>query len=120
MEEQDARKVWQKVAANRFADMLHNMKTAARKASGGIDDPLQWKGHGPPTIRSDVWDAMCDKWAGHEFQNRSAKAAQNRAKMPDAHLHTGGSRTFGSHLKKMVTHQYIYCQFYKYCCIPVK
>ena len=107
MEENDARKVWQKVAANRFADMLHNMKTAAKKASGVIDDPLQWKGHGPITIRRDYWDEMCDKWAGDAFRNRSAKAAQNRAKMPEAHLHTGGSKTFGSHLKKMVTHQYI-------------
>ena len=93
------------------------MKTATIKASGRIHDPLQWKGHDPPTIRLDYWDAMCDKWVGHEFWNRLAKAAQNRAKMPDAHLHTGGSRTFRSHEKKTVAHQYIYCQIYKYWCI---
>ena len=45
------------------------------------------------------------------FETAQAKAAQNRAKMPDAHLHTGGSRTFGSHQKKMVTHQIYIVKF---------
>jgi hypothetical protein len=99
--------VWQKVAANRFADTLHNMKTTAKKATGEIDDPLQWKSHGPATVRRDYWEGMCDKWASNDFRNRSAKAAQNRAVMFDAHLHIGGSRTFGSYQKKMVSYQYI-------------
>ncbi|MQM18367.1 hypothetical protein Taro_051357 [Colocasia esculenta] len=49
----------------------------------------------------DYWDAMCDQWATQEYQARSAIATQNRAKMPEASLHTGGSITFGCHKKRM-------------------
>ncbi|MQM05116.1 hypothetical protein Taro_037922 [Colocasia esculenta] len=68
---------------------------------GGVADPLQWKGHDPPAIRKDYWDAMCDQWATQEYQSRSAIATQNRAKMPEASLHTSGSITFGCHKKRI-------------------
>ncbi|MQL96545.1 hypothetical protein Taro_029222 [Colocasia esculenta] len=58
-------------------------------------------GHGPPAIRKDYWDAMCDQWATQEHQARSTIATQNRAKMPEASLHTSGSITFGCHKKRM-------------------
>ncbi|MQL68128.1 hypothetical protein Taro_000399 [Colocasia esculenta] len=54
----DARTTWNKIAANRFTDYLNKHKAAAKKASGNFDDPLMWKGHGPPAIRRDYWDAM--------------------------------------------------------------
>ncbi|MQM22255.1 hypothetical protein Taro_055305 [Colocasia esculenta] len=44
---------------------------------------------------------MCDQWVTQEHQSRSAIATQNRAKMPDASLHTSGSITFGRHKKTM-------------------
>ncbi|MQM05133.1 hypothetical protein Taro_037938 [Colocasia esculenta] len=59
----NARITWNIIAANRFTDYLNKHKAATKKASENFDDPLMWKGHGPPTIRRDYWDAMCDKWA---------------------------------------------------------
>ncbi|MQM20152.1 hypothetical protein Taro_053167, partial [Colocasia esculenta] len=91
----DARTTWNKIAANRFTDYLNKHKAAAKKASGNFDDPLMWKGRGPPAIRRDYWDAMCDKWAMEDFRHRSKIAAENRTKMHEATLHTSGSINFG-------------------------
>ncbi|MQL81308.1 hypothetical protein Taro_013762 [Colocasia esculenta] len=91
----DARTTWNKIAANRFTDYLNKHKAAAKKASGNFDDPLMWKGHGPPAIRRYYWDAMCDKWATEDFRHRSRIATENRTKMPEATLHTSGSISFG-------------------------
>ncbi|MQL86951.1 hypothetical protein Taro_019474 [Colocasia esculenta] len=44
---------------------------------------------------------MCDQSATKEYQSRLAIATQNRAKMPEASLHTSGSITFGCHKKRM-------------------
>ncbi|MQL79662.1 hypothetical protein Taro_012088, partial [Colocasia esculenta] len=83
----------------------HTEKELAKRAVGGVADPLQWKGHDPPAIRKDYWDAMCDQWATQEYQSRSAIATQNRAKMPEASLHTSGSITFGRHKKRMESYE---------------
>ncbi|MQM14671.1 hypothetical protein Taro_047607 [Colocasia esculenta] len=58
-------------------------------------------GRGPPAIRRDYWDAMCDKWATEDFRHRSRIAAENRTKMPEATLHTSGSISFGRQKRKM-------------------
>ncbi|MQL75508.1 hypothetical protein Taro_007875, partial [Colocasia esculenta] len=100
-QEEDARIAWEKVAGRRFSDYLTKKKELAKRAVGGVADPLQWKSHGPPAIRKDYWDDMCDQWATQEYQARSAIATQNRAKMPEASLHTSGSITFGCHKKRM-------------------
>ncbi|MQM01924.1 hypothetical protein Taro_034683, partial [Colocasia esculenta] len=97
----DARTTWNKIAANRFTDYLNKHKVAAKKASGNFDDPLMWKGRGPPAIRRDYWDAMCDKWATEDFRHRSKIAAENRTKMPEATLHTSSSISFGRQKRKM-------------------
>ncbi|MQM00068.1 hypothetical protein Taro_032796 [Colocasia esculenta] len=97
----DARTTWNKITANRFTDYLNKHKTAAKKASRNFDDPLMWKGHGPPTIRRDYWDAMCDKWAMEDFQHRSRIAVENQTKMPEATLHTNSSISFGRQNNKM-------------------
>ncbi|MQM07635.1 hypothetical protein Taro_040477 [Colocasia esculenta] len=97
----DARTTWNKIAANRFIDYLNKHKAAAKKASGNFDDPLMWKGCGPPAIRRDYWDAMCDKWATEDFRHRSRIAAENWTKMPEATLHTSGSISFGRQKRKM-------------------
>ncbi|MQL68814.1 hypothetical protein Taro_001099 [Colocasia esculenta] len=96
----DARTTWNKIAANRFTDYLNKHKAAAKKASGNFDDPLMWKGRGPPAIKRDYWDAMCDKWATEDFRHRSKIAAENRTKMPEATLHTSGSICFGRKKEK--------------------
>ncbi|MQL92171.1 hypothetical protein Taro_024792 [Colocasia esculenta] len=97
----DARTTWNKIVANRFTDYLNQHKAAAKKASGNFDDPLMWKGRGPPAIRRDYWDAMCDKWATEDFRHRSKVATENRTKMPEATLHTSGSISFGRQKRKM-------------------
>ncbi|MQM19561.1 hypothetical protein Taro_052567 [Colocasia esculenta] len=48
---------------------------------------------------------MCNQWATQEYQARSAIATQNRAKMPEASLHTSGSITFGCHKKRMESYE---------------
>ncbi|MQM08643.1 hypothetical protein Taro_041500 [Colocasia esculenta] len=98
----DARTTWNKIAANRFTDYLNKHKAAAKKASGNFDDPLMWKGRGPPAIRRDYWNAMCDKWATEDFRHRSRIAAENQTKMPEATLHTSGSKSFERQKRKMV------------------
>ncbi|MQL73399.1 hypothetical protein Taro_005762 [Colocasia esculenta] len=97
----DARTTWNKIAANRFTDYLNKHKAVAKKASGNFDDPLMWKGRGPPAIRRYYWDAMCDKWATEDFRHRSRIAAENRTKMPEATLHTSGSISFGRQKRKL-------------------
>ncbi|MQL95379.1 hypothetical protein Taro_028046 [Colocasia esculenta] len=97
----DARTTWNKIAANRFTNYLNKHMAAAKKASGNFDDPLMWKGRGPPAIRRDYWDAMCDKWVTKDFRHRSRIAAENRTKMPEATLHTSGSISFGRQKRKM-------------------
>ncbi|MQL92206.1 hypothetical protein Taro_024830 [Colocasia esculenta] len=100
-QEEDVRIAWEKVAGRCFYDYLTKKKELAKRAVGGVADPLQWKVHGPPAIRKDYWDAMCNQWATQEYQAHSAIATQNRAKMPEASLHTSGSITFGCHNKRM-------------------
>ncbi|MQL77061.1 hypothetical protein Taro_009469, partial [Colocasia esculenta] len=97
----DARTTWNKIAANRFTDYLNKHKAAAKKASGNFNDPLMWKGHSPPTIRRDYWDAICDKWAMEDFRHRSRIAVENRTKMFEVTLHTSGSISFGRQKRKM-------------------
>ncbi|MQM21097.1 hypothetical protein Taro_054130 [Colocasia esculenta] len=91
-----------------------------KEGSGWVADPVQWKGNGPPAIREDYWDAMCDQWATQEYQSRSAIATQNQAKMPEASLHTSGSITFGCHKKRMeeeagdpVAYTELFCRTHK-------
>ncbi|MQL76712.1 hypothetical protein Taro_009106 [Colocasia esculenta] len=119
-QEEDARIAWENVAGRCFSDYLTKKKELAKRAVGGVADPLQWKGHSPPTIRKDYWDAMCDQWATQEYQSRSAIATQNRAKIPDASLHTSGSITFGRHKKRMeeeacgpVAYTELFCRTHK-------
>ncbi|MQL91149.1 hypothetical protein Taro_023753 [Colocasia esculenta] len=100
-QEEDARIAWKKVAGRRFSDYLSKKEELAKRAVGGVADPLQWKGYGPPAIRKDYWDAMCDQSAAQEYQSRSSITTQNWAKMPEASLHTSGSITFGRHKKRM-------------------
>ncbi|MQM06616.1 hypothetical protein Taro_039445 [Colocasia esculenta] len=97
----DARIAWDKIAANRFTDYLNKHKASAKKTTGNFDDPLMWKGHGPPSIRRDYWDTMCDQWATEHFQHRPKIAAENRTKMPEATLHTSGSISFGRQKRKI-------------------
>ncbi|MQM01371.1 hypothetical protein Taro_034126 [Colocasia esculenta] len=97
----DARIAWDKIAANRFTDYLNKHKAAAKKTTGNFDDPLMWKGHGPPSIRRDYWDTMCDQWATEHFRHRSRIATENRTKMPEATLHTSGSISFGGQKRKL-------------------
>ncbi|MQM07006.1 hypothetical protein Taro_039842, partial [Colocasia esculenta] len=74
-QEEDARIAWEKVAGRRFSDNLTKKKELAKRAVGGVADPLQWKSHGPPAIRKDYWDAMCDQWATQEYQARRRRKA---------------------------------------------
>ncbi|MQL89967.1 hypothetical protein Taro_022550 [Colocasia esculenta] len=97
----NARTTWNKIAANRFTDYLNKHKATSKKAFGNFDDPLMWKGRGPPAIRRDYWDAMCDKWATEDFRHRSRIATENRTKMPETTLHTSGSISFGRQKRKM-------------------
>ncbi|MQL74163.1 hypothetical protein Taro_006527 [Colocasia esculenta] len=54
----------------------------------------------------DVLDSLFQSFlATQEYQSRSAIATQNRAKMPEASLHTSGSITFGRHKKRMESYE---------------
>ncbi|MQL72000.1 hypothetical protein Taro_004314 [Colocasia esculenta] len=97
----DARTTWNKIAPNRFTNYLHKHKAAAKKASRNFDNPLMWKGRGPPTIRRDYWDVMCDKWGTEDFRHCSRIDVENRTKMPEATLHTSGSISFERQKRKM-------------------
>ena len=95
------RTVWERTAADRFADQLHNLRDKARKASGS-EDATVWKVHCPGQMRKAIWEGLCDRWAAPVWRNRSTAASANRGKVPDASIHTGGSISFASHKKKMV------------------
>ncbi|MQL96350.1 hypothetical protein Taro_029032, partial [Colocasia esculenta] len=110
----DARIAWNKIDANRFTDYLNKHKAAAKKVTRNFDDPLMWKGHGPPSIRRDYWDTMCDQWATEHFRHYSRIVAENRSKMHEAILHTSGSISFGIELRILrgVIVMFVYHLFY--------
>ncbi|XP_020231082.2 uncharacterized protein LOC109811691 [Cajanus cajan] len=48
-----------------------------------------------------MWDGLVGIWATQEWKRKSIAGKNNRASKPDAMVHTGGSRSFGRHLRKM-------------------
>ena len=95
------RTVWERTAADRFPDQLHNLREKARKASGSEDTNV-WKVHCPAQMRQPIWEGLCDKWADPRWRQRSVAGSANRGKVPEASVHTGGSISFACHKKQMV------------------
>ena len=95
------RTVWERTAADRFADKMHSLRDKAKKASGS-EDATVWKLHYPGSMRHAIWEGLCDKWADPRWRHRSVAGSANRGKVPEASIHTGGSISFASHKKKMV------------------
>jgi hypothetical protein len=62
------------------------------------------KGHGPKGMKTEVWDGLVDIWLKPEWRKKSDANRCNRAALPDAVLHTGGSICFIEHKKRMVSY----------------
>ncbi|KAF7811966.1 putative transposase, Ptta/En/Spm, plant [Senna tora] len=95
-----ARDVWEKTCGDQYSDILtkHRVKMLDELKTKDI---TKLKGHGPSGIRAEVWDGLVDIWSTPEWQKKSEAAKRNRATVPDAMLHTGGSISFSAHKKKM-------------------
>ncbi|GAU32133.1 hypothetical protein TSUD_218840 [Trifolium subterraneum] len=64
-------------------------------------DLVDTKGHGPKGMKAEVWDGLVDIWLKPEWKKKSDANRCNRASLPNAVLHTGGSINFGEHKKRM-------------------
>ena len=86
---------------DRYSDSLSKARKKAKERtnSNNIQD---LKGLGPRGIRTEMWDGLVGIWATEEWKKKSIAGKSNRAAKPDAMIHTGRSRSFGQHLKKMV------------------
>ncbi|KAL5099699.1 hypothetical protein RYX36_004026 [Vicia faba] len=58
-------------------------------------------GHGPKGMKAEVWDGLVDIWLKPEWKKNSDANRCNRAALPDAVSHTGGSINLGEHKKRM-------------------
>lgn len=52
-------------------------------------------------MKTEVWDGLVDIWLKPEWRKKSDANRCNRAALPDAVLHTGGSICFIEHKKRM-------------------
>ncbi|KAJ1400078.1 putative transposase, Ptta/En/Spm, plant [Sesbania bispinosa] len=95
-----AKTIWERTCMDKYPDYLAKARAAAfvRANSTNIAD---LKGHGPKGMRTEVWDGLVDICMTPEWQKKSDAGKSNRVAKPDSMVHTGGSRTFGHHKKKM-------------------
>jgi len=96
-----ARKVWNLTCMDRYSDSLAKARKKARERANS-DNIEDLKGFGPRGIRTEMWDALIDIWMTQDWKKKSIAGKNNRAAKPEAMVHTGGSISFGQHLKKMV------------------
>ncbi|XP_045788293.1 uncharacterized protein LOC123883508 isoform X4 [Trifolium pratense] len=95
-----ARTVWEKTCMDRYPDHLKNARNAALREVNSTN-LVDTKGHGPKGMKAEVWDGLVDIWLKPEWKKKSDANRCNRASLPDAVLHTGGSINFGEHKKRM-------------------
>ncbi|KAK2446721.1 hypothetical protein QL285_017489 [Trifolium repens] len=95
-----ARTIWEKTCMDRYPDHLKNARNKALRDVNSTD-LVDTKGHGPKGMKAEVWDALIDIWLKPEWKKKSDANRCNRASLPDAVLHTGGSINFGEHKKRM-------------------
>ncbi|GAU48222.1 hypothetical protein TSUD_371220 [Trifolium subterraneum] len=96
-----ARTVWEKTCMDRYPDHLKNARKVALREVNSTD-LVDTKGHGPKGMKAEVWDGLVDIWLKPEWKKKSDANRCNRASLPNAVLHTGGSINFGEHKKRMV------------------
>ncbi|RDX98745.1 hypothetical protein CR513_18282, partial [Mucuna pruriens] len=113
-----ARTVWERICMDHFLGCLKNERKIALKwvSSKKLADT---KGHGPPGIKSEVWDGLVDIWLTPEWEKKSNANRSNRAVVLDSMLHTRGLISFAEHkrsmakLKHLISYRYVYDHVYK-------
>jgi len=89
------------IIVDRYSNSLANARKKARERANS-DNIEDLKGFGPRGIRTEMWDALIDTWITQDWKKKFIVGKNNRAAKPEAMVHTGGSISFGQHLKKMV------------------
>src|SRR4051812_30505156 len=97
-----ARTVWERTCLDRYPDHLKNARKIALREVNSTN-LVDTKGHGPKGMKAEVWDGLVDIWLKPEWKKKSDANRCNRAALPDAVLHTGGSINLGEHKKRMVS-----------------
>ena len=96
-----ARTVWDRTCADRYPDFLKNARQLALKQVNSTN-LADTKGHGPKGMKTEIWDGLINIWLKPEWKKKSDACRSNRAVLPDALMHTGGSISFGEHKRRMV------------------
>ncbi|XP_058741404.1 uncharacterized protein LOC131613779 [Vicia villosa] len=95
-----ARTVWERTCLDRYPDHLKNARKIALREVNSTN-LVDTKGHGPKGMKAEVWDGLVDIWLKPEWKKKSDANRCNKAALPDAVLHTGGSINLGEHKKRM-------------------
>ncbi|KAJ1385937.1 putative transposase, Ptta/En/Spm, plant [Sesbania bispinosa] len=114
-----AKTVWERTCMDLYPNYLAKARATAFVRANSTDI-ANLKGHGPKGIRTEIWDGLVDIWMTPKWQKKSAAGKSNRAAKPDSMVHTGGSRSFGQHKKKMevklkraISHKEVYIKVHK-------
>jgi hypothetical protein len=97
-----SRTVWERTCMDRYPDHLKNARKMALREVNSVN-LVDTKGHAPKGMKAEVWDGLVDIWLKPEWKKKSDANRCNRAALPDAVLHTGGSINFGEHKIRMVS-----------------
>ncbi|KAJ7959908.1 Transposase, Ptta/En/Spm, plant [Quillaja saponaria] len=101
LEEEEAKPVFQKIAARRYKDQLCGARSDAMKKCK-TTDILRCEGWMPNWIKPEYWRGLLQIWSTPEWQRRSVRGSQNRLSGEDSVVrHAGGSISVLQHKEKM-------------------
>ncbi|KAL2467182.1 Uncharacterized protein Adt_43033 [Abeliophyllum distichum] len=83
--------------------MMNDARNQA-KCKSQSDNPVDWRGHGPPWIRAEHWDSLVSYWNTDKWKNNAKIAKENRIKQgQDGEMkkHSTGSVSFVTTKKRL-------------------
>ncbi|KAL2532592.1 putative transposase-like protein [Abeliophyllum distichum] len=83
--------------------MMNDARNQA-KCKSQSDNPVDWRGHGPPWIRAEHWDSLVNYWNTDKWKNNAKIAKENRITQgQDGEMkkHTAGSVSFVTTKKRL-------------------
>ncbi|KAL2533160.1 Uncharacterized protein Adt_06511 [Abeliophyllum distichum] len=94
---------WKKTTKDRYKDMMNDARNQA-KCKSQSDNPVDWRGHGPPWIRAEHWDSLLNYWNTDKWKNNAKIAKENRITQgQDGEMkkHIAGSVSFVTTKKRL-------------------
>ncbi|MQM20154.1 hypothetical protein Taro_053169 [Colocasia esculenta] len=97
-----ARVVWVSTAQTNFRKSMWEALDKATRITSS-QDLIAWMDYGPVWMRRDYWESLCHHWATGPWHERSQATKHNQVAHPGKNVHTSGSVSYATYIKKLET-----------------